>query len=75
MRIGLTTHYRIPEEAVEFFSIPHVRSQRFVDGNARLISLYGAGGSQQTGLEQVAARILAYEKDFYDSVASVPLLK
>jgi thiaminase len=75
MRIGLTTHYRIPEEAVEFFSIPHVRSQRFVDGIARLISLYGAGGSQQTGLEQVAARILAYEKDFYDSLASVPLLK
>ena len=68
MRTGLISHYQLPEETVRFFQIPHVRSQQFEDGIARLVSLGGLGERRQNKLEQVARHILAYEKDFYDSL-------
>ncbi|MFQ6027226.1 MAG: hypothetical protein ACE5Q6_07020 [Dehalococcoidia bacterium] len=68
MRTGLINYYQFPEETVRFFQIPHVRSQQFEEGIARLVSLGGLEESRQSKLEQVATHILAYEKDFYDSL-------
>ena len=68
MREGLTKHYGLPGEALKFFDIPHVRSERFVDAVARLVTIYGLDRGRKHELEQVAEHILAYEKDFYDSM-------
>ena len=68
MREGLAEHYGIAGEALNYFDIPHVRSERFVNAVARLVTIYGLDQERKDELEQVAAHILAYEKDFYDSM-------
>lgn len=68
MREGLAQHYRLSGEALKFFDIPHVRSERFVDAVARLMTIYGLDRGIKDELEQVAAHILANEEDFYDSM-------
>ena len=65
---GLSKHYGVSGEALKYFDIPHVRSERFVNAVARLVTIYGLDQGRKDELEQVAAHILAYEKDFYDSM-------
>ena len=68
MRDGLAQHYGLSGEALKYFEIPHVRSERFVNAVARLVTVYGLDQGKEDELEQVAAHILVYEKDFYDSM-------
>ena len=68
MREGLSKHYGVSGEALKYFDISHVRSERFVNAVARLVTIYGLDQGRKDELEQVAAYILAYEKDFYDSM-------
>jgi len=68
MREGLAEHYGIAGEGLNYFDIPHVRSERFVNAVARLVTIYGLDHGRRDELERVAAHILAYEKDFYDSM-------
>ena len=68
MREGLASHYGLLGEPLKFFDIPHVSSTRFVDAVARLVAIYGLEHGKKNQLEQVAEHILAYEKDFYDSM-------
>ena len=41
MREGLTKHYGLSGEASKYFEIPHVRTERFVNSLARLVTIYG----------------------------------
>ncbi len=68
MRDGLAKHYGLSGEALKYFDIPHVRSERFVNAVARLVTIYGLDQGRTEELEQVAVHILAYEKDFYDAM-------
>jgi len=70
MREGLAKHYGLSGEALKFFDIPHVRSQRFVDAVARLVTIYGLDQGRKDELEHVAENILAYERGFYDCMVS-----
>ena len=68
MRDGLAKHYALFGEVLKYFDIPHVRSERFVNAVARLVTIYGLDHGRRDELERVAAHILAYGKDFYDSM-------
>jgi thiaminase len=65
---GLARHYAIPLEALRFFDIPHVHSAPFVDAIAGIIARYAPSPNDRAHLHQVAAAIVAYEREFYDAL-------
>jgi thiaminase len=69
MHHGLSVHYQTPAEALRFFDIPHVHSAPFVDAIVDIIARYAPTADDRARLRQVAAAIVAYEREFYDALA------
>ena len=68
MRDGLAKHCGYSGEVLKYFDLPHVSSGRSVNAVARPVTIYALDHGAKDELEHVAAHILTYEKDFYDSM-------